>query len=779
MPPKSNAIAPAVGGIDARPVEAAVIGAILGIAYLTVLQFFTQTKASDAISFVVLLAGLPMAIAAMVAWAPAVSDRGLLLGKCFVATAAAVVMLMTVLHLSARIAAVSRPLAGAVPLIAGLAAVFALDLYLRRLPVVGATSRQHRVELATERFLLIVVLLLLVLFSPYDPGAIIPSAMISYVLGTRLFVFWLIPGFAFALAILWLYRHEALLFLRHRTLINALALAAAVLLTLSLYDDSHFVDLGHYVPYVGPALQAHAGGVPMVDVYSVYGFLPWALIWAAYKVLPATIGTAAIVVRIVTIAYYLVFVAFVFVLARRRVSAMLLLVPCLIAAIVIMPGLYAVPDMFNVNGTPSATGMRFGPAAAMALLMVFDVRSGRVRGLAYGLIAVASLWSLETFAYTGFTWGGVVLLEAVRERNWRSALVQIAGAIGSVAAAHLIFAAIVFALTGRVVDYKSYFDLMLIFSSVKENQVPGLGSWSILVDYHYLWWIPYALMIVLSVALATAAALRGEPRGIGGRAVAMALFGICTATYFMGRSTPTTLGFSILPFASLAILAFEPLAVRGWRFGLSGAAASAFFTLVIALTFAYAFERLSRPVAPLFGNSTVLRHCFSSDGCAAAKVATRIAAATQDDVEKPYVDMFDAAYRSGTRNRIADLSRLLRQYTAGQARVAVLPDVTLDFFTGYVALSKTGQWYKWPIGAAIIEQQSTVNTARIVEAATLRAGEVLIVGKPNLLLLEQKIFDKLSADCRLTLVAETEFHAVYRADACAQTSLDKTSIGYR
>jgi hypothetical protein len=102
--------------------------------------------------------------------------------------------------------------------------------------------------------------------------------------------------------------------------------------------------------------------------------------------------------------------------------------------------------------------------------------------------------------------------------------------------------------------------------------------------------------------------------------------------------------------------------------------------------------------------------------------------------------------------------------------VAVLRDVTLDFFAGYVALSKSGQWYKWPIGAAIIEQQSTVNTERIVTASTLRPGEVLIVGKPNLLLLEQRIFDKLRTDCRLISVEETTFHAVYRAETCADAS---------
>jgi hypothetical protein len=761
---------PAVGRMDARPVEAAVIGAVLGVLYLTALQFFTQTKASDALSFVLLLAGLPMATAAIVAWLPALPRRSLLLGKFFVATVAAAVVLLTVLHLTGRIARVSHHPAGIVPLALGLAATVAFALYAGRASIVRSASRQRRIELGTERFLLLVLLLLLVLFSPYDPAAIMPSAMIGYVLSSKLFVLWLVPGLVFALAVLWLYRHEALLFLRHRSLINALALAAAIVFVLSLYDDSHFVDLGHYAPYVGPALQAHAGGVPMVDVYSVYGFAPWALIWAAYKVLPATIGTAAIVVRTVTLAYYTVFVVFVFVLARRRVSALIVFVPCLMAAIVIMPGLYAVPDMFNVNGTPSGTGMRFLPAAAMALLLAFDIRNRWVRRLAYGLLAIASLWSLETFAYTGLIWGGVVVLEAVRERDMRNALLQIAGAAVSVAAAHLLFVGIVYATTGRVVDYKSYFDLMLIFSSVKENQVPALGSWSIQVDYHYLWWIPFALVIVLSIALATASALRGEPRGVTGRAVAMALFGICTATYFMGRSTPTTLGFSILPFACLAILAFEPLAVRSRRFGFSGAAASVFFTLVIVLTFAYAFERFARPVAPVFGNSTILRHCFSSDGCAPAKIAARIAAATRDDVEKPYLDMFDAAYRSGTRNRIAELSMLLRQYAGNQARVAVLPDVTLDFFAGYVALSKSGQWYKWPIGAAIIEQQSTVNTERIVTASTLRPGELLMVGKPNLLLLEQRIFDKLRTDCRLISVEETAFHAVYRAETCADAS---------
>lgn len=773
MPPEMNSASPYWGGTDdwLLPVNLGIVGAVLGIVYLTTLRFFSQSKAGDIAAFGLLFGVLPIIVGAAAAWNFTPSGKWRTFGKLFVASAMIAVLAMALLPWRGLAIVSYRHLGDIVPIIAGIGAVLALAS-LSRLSAYRSAAARGRLELMVERCLAVGFFALLILFSPFDRASTIPSAMVGYFIGTRFFIIWVLAGCLFCSGIVWLYRHEALLFLNNRIRFNATALAVAVIVTLALYDDSHFIDLAHYAPYVGAALFAHAGGAPMVDVYSVYGLIPWLLVWLGYEVISPTLGTTAIVVRIVTIAYYLTFVVFVFALARRRVSAMVLMLPVLIAAVVFMPGLYSVPDMFNLNGTPSVTGMRFLPAAAIALVLAFEPRSRWVPATACCLLVVSSFWSLETFVFTAMSWGLVVFLEAVRERKLRDAAIQITVAIAAIATAQGAFALLVYIIYGHAVDFAPYVDLLLVFSSLRPNQIPDFGSWAAPIADNFLWWIPVWLTVFLTIAMATTSAVRGEPRGTVGRAGAMAAFCIAAVSYFAGRSAPPALGFAILPFASLMVLGAEPIILRASRYGLTGGTAFMFTCSLIALTFAFALERFSRPVQPPQGNSTILRHCFDATGCGPVTLAARLAAAPSAAVEMPYQEMYSKAYRADVRGRVDDLVSLTTLYAANETRVAALPDTASDFFSGYIAFSKTGKWYKWPIGSIIIEQQSGVNTRRILDAVKVHDGEILIVAKPDLAPLERKILDKIQAACRLAPVTETTFNVVYRVESCAADILD-------
>jgi hypothetical protein len=95
-------------------------------------------------------------------------------------------------------------------------------------------------------------------------------------------------------------------------------LVIALVFAVMLFDDGNFLMYDHYVAYVAPALHAGHGGVPMVDVYSQYGILPWALLRLAYYFLPGTIWTAGLIVRLVTVIWYCVFVLTVFCLVKNK-----------------------------------------------------------------------------------------------------------------------------------------------------------------------------------------------------------------------------------------------------------------------------------------------------------------------------------------------------------------------------------------------------------------------------------------------------------------------------
>ena len=57
----------------------------------------------------------------------------------------------------------------------------------------------------------------------------------------------------------------------------------AYLIPIFLFDDSGSYDYDHYLPYVGPAANMLNGGIPFVDSYSPYGFLPTLLFYAAFN----------------------------------------------------------------------------------------------------------------------------------------------------------------------------------------------------------------------------------------------------------------------------------------------------------------------------------------------------------------------------------------------------------------------------------------------------------------------------------------------------------------
>src|SRR5690349_7106934 len=101
------------------------------------------------------------------------------------------------------------------------------------------------------------------------------------------------------------------------------------------------------MPLVGPALNALHGGIPMVDVFSVYGLLPWLLHRAAFAFFEPTFGTAAVVIRLLNLSYFGVVFAILMFVCRRRVSALWFFVPALLVAITShIPG----PDgMWNMN----------------------------------------------------------------------------------------------------------------------------------------------------------------------------------------------------------------------------------------------------------------------------------------------------------------------------------------------------------------------------------------------------------------------------------------------
>ena len=439
------------------------IGGFSGILVLTLLQYVQQSKMTDIAVFVILLGVIPLVAMGICTWTPNPRPWLLVASKALLSTAMIIVLGRAV----GAFALPSGWLSPTYPICIGfIAAGIVAGLFSA--PMVSRRMRS-KLNLFVSLCLAVSLIAILVVFSPIESSAPGHSSMFAYIERHKSFAYWLIPGFVFAGAAVWLIRNQRQLFFGNSTLTNFIALSIGVLSVLALYDDTNFVDLSHYQPFVGPALLASAGGVPMADVYCQYGLIPWALIALAYKILPATVGTAGIVVRVVNVIYYFAFILIVFAVARRRIAAVMLMFLALLAAVTFMPGLYSVPDLFNINATPSVTGMRFLPAAIMALVTVFDPgrRAVRIAGLV--VLAASSLWSLESFVYTILPWAGVLGLEGIRDRRWRKVALDLTLGLLSILFAHALFAFIVYVWTGRVVDYRPYFDLFMTASSLEPS----------------------------------------------------------------------------------------------------------------------------------------------------------------------------------------------------------------------------------------------------------------------------------------------------------------------
>jgi hypothetical protein len=735
----------------ATPDAVGIVGGLLCVLMLLLIAFVGRTKNVELAAYLFLFFAAPVIAAVSAGFgAQRVSlVLPIMLGKTFLAAVLIIVSAMVVYKLPNLQALPGRRVLS-VAVLGALACSVLLALLARRRTIPPQ---------ALDLVLAVALTGVLVLFSPLDTTLPLASTMIGYIRDTPRFGLFIAAGVTYvALALLagfWEGRTSAG---SARTWLVRLALLLGLALALSLYDDGHWTDIGHYAPLIGPALHSKAGGVPMADIYCQYGLAPWLLIRAMFDLSDPAAGAAAIVVRLLNVAFFMTFVLIAFVVSQRKIRAMLLVMPMLLAGIAFHAG------HLNLNGLPSTQGMRYLLPMLAAFLVALDPPRPWVVRSAVVILIAASFWSIETFLFTLMAWGGPKAVEAIRDRSAAAFFKRLAVAFALIAVAHLIFLLGLYIYSGRVADYIPYADIFIGFLIGRGN-----WPWPMAMKTEFLWWIPVWLAYFLTVALSLLGAMRREPRGITDRLLGVALVGIGALSYYVGRSSETTLGLSFLPFALIAICAYERVAdSRAAPIG-QRVATSGLLLAIFALVFAFGVERLSRELDVLKGNSTVLRRCFSPEGCSPMRVASRIRAATQMVVDYRYPPVPKLA---DMPVRVAELVGMLRSYAPDAARVAVLVEVdgesALTWFYGLMAFQQTGQWYRWQTSSPLNDALSPILARRIVGAAMVGDGDPLIIAKQEekLIKLEQDILSKIRSACRLTKIGESESFAAFRAEEC-------------
>ena len=632
--------------------------------------------------------------------------------------------------------------------------------------------------LATLDALLISLLVaVVVFFSPFDADGRTPVGrtpfLIDYFLSTPGFGWWWIFGLLFVGGMIWLCRFESRATIPAKSLIEALMLFGFGLFVLGLFDDELYLNLPHYLVHVGPAMHSYYGGIAMVDVFSIYGLLPWVVIEAAFSAIAPTFGTAALMVRLSMLAYLFSIGIILYAVSRWRLSAFGLMMAFVLVAITFHPGLY------NLNALPSTTGLRYLVPALMVVVLTAVSSPVLVRWLAMALLALASLWSIETFVYTLAPWGYLLFLQAVRTRSIGAPACTLAFGCAAVLLAHAVFALGTYGATGEWVDYRPYLGL---FGRFRPDQS---SFWSDPIDPNFAAWVPVWMGLFLVLAAALYQALQGrQPAGGASRLVPVAAYGLASMSYFVGKPHWTSLGLAFLPVAVVLIDALQALALDPKRYGTIGTAV--LFALVGTSTTLVAFgvERFARPALYDQANRTVLRRCFTADGCQLAEMPERLKQGIHALPLDPSGPVYQSLHDDHPINippylrkdnqegyqRIVELVSVLRDHAPNERRVNLLTDTYSTPYVSMTALMETGQWYSWPISSPLNDEVSSGVMELIltsVAQSRIRDGELLVVtDNDQMLKIEKRIREIVTARCHLKLIELRVYHSVLRMENC-------------
>ncbi len=229
-----------------------------------------------------------------------------------------------------------------------------------------------------------------------------------------------------------------------------------------------------------PTNQLLAGGAVLVNApSSQYGVGLLYFLAGYFHLAPIGYGTFGLLDGLLTALVYIIAYAVLRIAGVGR----LLAAGAMAFAVAVL--LYNLP--YSVGALPEEGPLRFGMPIAVILARVSEDRwPHRARAahlVALAALAVASVWALEAFAYTAFTFVSLVALDAwlmapARRRDW---LLRQAGfAVGAIVGAHLILAGATLAGTGRLPDWTQYLAYLrgLLLGGRQGMVTYGFSHWS-------------------------------------------------------------------------------------------------------------------------------------------------------------------------------------------------------------------------------------------------------------------------------------------------------------
>jgi hypothetical protein len=232
---------------------------------------------------------------------------------------------------------------------------------------------------------------------------------------------------------------------------------------------------------LGPANQLLRGGGALLvgDPSSQYGVGLVYFLTAWFHLAPISYATFGLLDGLLT---SLVYIGGYLVLRLAGASRLLSA-----AALALGVAAFIYHLRYPVGSLPEQGPLRFG--LPMAVIVALLAAAGRPRLATAGRVAalvavgISSIWAVEAFAYTTFTYLAMIVVEAVLiadRRRGRWALTQIGWAVLACVAAHLILALATLAATGYLPDWSQYLIYVngLLLGGREGAVTYGFSNWS-------------------------------------------------------------------------------------------------------------------------------------------------------------------------------------------------------------------------------------------------------------------------------------------------------------
>ncbi|KAA0274221.1 MAG: hypothetical protein EDQ89_02620 [Acidobacteria bacterium] len=311
--------------------------------------------------------------------------------------------------------------------------------------------------------------------------------------------------------------------------------AAESFLTLTIDMHQNF--------FVAPASDLLAGGTLLVDTFSQYGVVSIAFIAGWFDLVGVGNGTLGLLEGLMSA---LVFAAGYLVVRASGAGRALAITGFAVATVVLVFGL-----VYPVGGLLQHGAIRFGMPMAILAAAAAELRFERfaapARVAALAIVGLSSVWALEAFGYTAFTFAAVVAAGAVLEPaggRLRQAARRAVAAVAACIAAHLILAVATLAIAGSLPDWAVY------LATLREFLGGRIGE----LTYDFSAWSPGlavgALYAVSAIGVALLVLRRPEV-ALGERTAVVLLagstaYGIALFSYLVNRSAD-----HIVPYVSL------------------------------------------------------------------------------------------------------------------------------------------------------------------------------------------------------------------------------------